>query len=228
MPPSHEAPPRTLDRPLEIAPGDWSGQEFYRVTTGLVIPRPIGWISTVSASGRRNLAPYSYFNLMGSAPCYVAFASDTVKDTVANLREVPQFVANIVTMHLLEKMHFTSAFFPPGEDEFEWAELTAAAAAKVKPPRVKEARAHLECELAHIHTDGDTHIVLGKLVHVHVDPSVWKDGRIDPRLLDPACRLQGSGYASLGDLYSIPKAEWTEIEGSPRGTQRMRRAIKKG
>ena len=76
--------------------------------TALVIPRPVGWISTVSAAGVRNVAPYSYFNLMGSDPFYVAFGSTGVKDSLRNIREVPEFVANIATMDLLETMSFTS------------------------------------------------------------------------------------------------------------------------
>src|SRR4051812_7735203 len=157
--------------------------------TALVIPRPIGWISTVSASGVRNLAPYSYFNLMGSDPVYVAFGSTGVKGTLTNLREVPSFVANIVSMHVLEEMNFTSGDFPHDEDEYQWAGLTPVPSVKVRPPRVAEAKAHLECEVAQIIDDRNTHIVLGRVVHVHVDSSVWKDGRVDPRLLDPVCRL---------------------------------------
>ena len=97
MPRSHDAPPETLDRALEVGPGDWHGPAFYQLMTALVIPRPIGWISTISAKGVRNIAPYSYFNLMGSDPFYVAFGSTGVKDSLSNLREVPEFVANIVT-----------------------------------------------------------------------------------------------------------------------------------
>ena len=96
MPGSHDAPPASLDCALEVGPADWQGPAFYQLLTGLVVPRPIGWISTVSQSGVRNLAPYSYFNLMGSDPAYVAFGSTGVKDSLRNLREVPEFVANIV------------------------------------------------------------------------------------------------------------------------------------
>jgi flavin reductase (DIM6/NTAB) family NADH-FMN oxidoreductase RutF len=210
---SHSAPPQVLEQDLELAPGDWPGADFYRITTALVIPRPVGWISTISAAGTRNLAPYSYFNLMGSDPCYAVFASDGVKDSITNLREVPQFVANIATMDLLERMHFTSADFPREEDENAWAGLTPVASATVRPSRVLEAKAHLECEVAQIFSDRDTHIVLGRLLHVHVGRSVWKDGRIDPRLLDPVCRLSGA-YASLGEHFSIDKPAWTRIKGT--------------
>ena len=223
---SHAAPPQALDRPLEVSPGDWAGREFYQLLTALVIPRPIGWISTISAGGVRNVAPYSYFNLMGSDPAYVAFGSSGVKDSLANLREVPQFVANIVTMHVLEQMNFTSADFPREEDEFAWAGLTPAPSAKVRPPRVAEAKAHLECELVQVVTDGSTNIVLGRIVHAHVDQSVWKDGRVDPKLLDPVCRLSGSAYATLGEVINVARPEWKNIAGTS-GQQAMPRVPKR-
>ena len=223
MPSSHNAPPAALDRPLEVGPDDWQAPGFYQLLTALVVPRPIGWISTISESGVRNVAPYSYFNLMGSDPPYVAFGSTGVKDSLRNLREVPGFVANIVTMHLLERMNFTSGDFPNEEDEFDWACLTPAPSAKVRPFRVAEAKAHLECEVAQIVTDRNTNIVLGRIVHAHVDPSVWKNGRVDPKLLDPVCRLSGSGYASLGDLVNVQRPQWKNIEGTA-GMRAMPRA----
>ena len=223
---SHDAPPTVLDRPLEIGPGDWSVRDFYQLMTALVIPRPIGWMSTISAAGVRNVAPYSYFNLMGSDPFYVAFGSTGAKDTLTNLGEVPEFVANIVSMHVLEKMNFTSTNFPRDQDEFEWAGLTPAPSAKVRPPRVGEARAHLECELVQIVHDRNTHIVLGRIVHAHVDQSVWMDGRVDPRLLDPVCRLSGSGYASLGELINVKRPFWKDLAGT-HGQDAMPRAVKR-
>jgi flavin reductase (DIM6/NTAB) family NADH-FMN oxidoreductase RutF len=223
---SHEAPPRVLDRPLEVAPSDWDRHEYYLLMTALVVPRPIGWMSTVSAKGVRNLAPYSYFNLMGSDPFYVAFGSTGVKDTLANVRETKQFVANIATMHLLEKMNFTSGDFPREEDEFGWAGLTPAPSAKVLPPRVGEAKAHLECEMVQIVDDGNTHIVLGRIVHAHVDPSLWKDGRVDSKLLDPICRLSGSNYGSLGDIWRVDRPKWKEVAGTP-SQEKMPRAAKR-
>ncbi len=223
---SHDAPPRELDRPLEVAPSDWGQREFYLLMTALVIPRPIGWMSTVSASGVRNLAPYSYFNLMGSDPFYVAFGSTGVKDTLSNVRETKQFVANIATMHLLEKMNFTSGDFPRDEDEFGWAGLTPVPSAKVVPPRVGEAKAHLECELVQVVSDRNTHIVLGRIVHAHVDPSVWKDGRVDAKLLDPICRLSGTAYGRLGELYKVERPKWNEVAATA-GQDGMPRAVKR-
>src|SRR5258708_17320122 len=127
---SHDAPPEFLDRPIEVGAEDWQGRAFYFLMNALVVPRPIGWISTISKSGMRNLAPYSHFNLMGSNPFYCAFASTGVKGTITNLREAPEFVANIVTMDLLERMHFTSGDFPHDVGEVSWSRLPLLPAAE--------------------------------------------------------------------------------------------------
>jgi len=198
-----------------VGPEDWAYNDFYHLVTAMVIPRPVGWISTISPDGIRNVAPYSYFNLMGSDPFYVAFGSHNEKDTISNLRKVPEFVANIVSMDLLERMNFTSADFPHAQDEFTWAGLTPVSSAKVRPPRVGEAKAHLECKVVQIVDDQNTHIVLGRIVHAHVVPSVWRNGRIDPKLLDPVCRLSGSSYASLGEIVNVPRTNWKSVEGTP-------------
>jgi flavin reductase (DIM6/NTAB) family NADH-FMN oxidoreductase RutF len=219
-------PPKALNTPLEVTPGEWPEREFYLMMTALVVPRPIGWISTISAAGVRNVAPYSYFNLMGSDPFFCAFGSTGVKDSLSNIREVPQFVCNIVTMHVLEKMNFTSADYPREQDEFDWAGLTPVPSVKVRPPRVGEAKAHLECELVQVVSERNSHVVIGRVVHVHVDPSVWKEGRVDPRLLDPVCRLSGSLYANLGEIYSVPRPAWDDLQGS-RGQEKMPKAVKR-
>ena len=117
---------------------------------------------------------------------------------------------------------FTSGDYPREEDEFGWAGLTPASSARVRPFRVKEAKAHLECELVQVVSDRNTNIVIGRIVHAHVDPSVWKNGRVDPRLLDPVCRLSGNGYASLRDLFSVPGPESNKVAGT-RGLEGMPR-----
>jgi flavin reductase (DIM6/NTAB) family NADH-FMN oxidoreductase RutF len=211
---SHPGPPPTLDRPIEVGPDDWPQRDFYLLMSGLVVPRPVGWISTVSAAGIANVAPYSFFNLLGSDPPYVGFGSTGAKNSVTNLREVPEFVVNIVSMHLLETMNLTATDFPPDEDEFRWAALTAGPSAKVRPFRVVEAKAHLECEVVQIVDDRNTHVVLARIVHAHVDPSAWRNGRVDPRLLDPVGRLAGSGYAGLGELRSLQRLSWDEVQAA--------------
>lgn len=215
MPTSHPEPPARLDAPLELDPVDWPARQVYFLMTGLVIPRPIAWVSTLSPDGTRNLAPHSYFNVVAHDPPHVVFSSSGVKDTLTNLRERGEFVVNIVTMDLVEPMNFTATDFPPGEDEFTWAGLTPVESDRVAPPRVAEAKAHLECEVRGIVPAGNGNLVVGEVVHLHVDPSVWRDGRVDPELLDPVCRLAGTGYARLGEVFKLPRARWEDdVQGT--------------
>lgn len=211
---SPAGPPARLAEPLELAAGDWPSRELYLLLTGLVVPRPIAWVSTVAADGVRNVAPHSYFTLVSHEPPHLAFSSTEVRDTLTNVRARGEFVVNIVDSGLLERMNFTATDFPPGEDEFAWAGLTAAPAARVAVPRVAQARAHLECRLAQEVAVGNATLVIGEVVHVHVDPGVWRDGRVDPALLDPVGRLAGTGYATLGRIFSVPRARWDRIAGA--------------
>jgi len=213
-------PPKTLTEPLELTPSDWAIKDVYYLMTGLVIPRPIGWISSVSEEGMHNVAPYSYFNAFGANPPVVGFASTGRKDTINYVEQTGEFVWNIVTGDVVEEMNFTSTNFPSDEDEFEWSGMTPVDSKAVKPKRVKEAKAHFECKVREIVNIGDNWITLGEIVHIHIDPSIWKDGRVDPRLLDPVCRLAGSWYGSLGDIYQIQRPVWNDVEGSS-GTQKM-------
>lgn len=208
---SATGPPDRLTEPLELAAGDWPALELYRLLTGLVVPRPIAWVSTVAADGVRNVAPHSYFMLVSHEPPHVAFSSTAVRDTLTNIRARGEFVVNVVTADLVERMNLTATDFPPGEDEFDWAGLAGAPAARVAVPRVAQARAHLECRLAREVPVGDATLVIGEVLHVHVDPLVWRDGRVDPALLDPVGRLAGTGYARLGEIFTLPRHRWDRI-----------------
>jgi flavin reductase (DIM6/NTAB) family NADH-FMN oxidoreductase RutF len=224
VPTSHPSPPRTLDAPLEVDPGDWPAREVYFLLTGLVVPRPIAWVSTLGPGGVRNVAPHSYFNVVAHDPPHVVFSSSGVKDTLRNVEAAGEFVVNIVTMDVVEQMNFTSTDFPPDEDEFHWAGLTAAPAQTVAPPRVAEAKAHLECRVAEIVRAGNGSIIVGEVTHLHVDASVWRDGRVDPRLLDPVCRLAGTSYATLGEVFKLPRPVWeTDVRGTVPGAAIPRR-----
>jgi flavin reductase (DIM6/NTAB) family NADH-FMN oxidoreductase RutF len=174
---------------LEINPAAWSKPAVYQLITSLVVPRPVAWVSTVDAQGRRNLAPYSYFTLVADHPPHVAFSSIGEKDTLRNIRAVGQFVVNVADQRLLERMDSSAAHYGPDADEFQEAGLTPVPSRRVRPDRVLEARAHLECELVDVYPVGNGNIVVGRVVHVQVDREVWRDGRADSRLLDPVLRL---------------------------------------
>lgn len=212
---SHLQPPDELDVDLELRPGDWQARQVYFLMTGLVVPRPIAWVSTLSEDGTRNVAPHSYFNVVAHDPPHVVFSSSSVKDTLRNVRAGGEFVVNLTTQHVLEQMNATAADLPPGEDEFAWFGIDAAPSQVVAPPRVADAVAHLECRAVQEVEAGNGHIVIGEVVHVHVAPQVWRDGRVDPELLDPVCRLAGTGYARLGEVFKLPRPAWDDVKDQP-------------
>jgi flavin reductase (DIM6/NTAB) family NADH-FMN oxidoreductase RutF len=215
---SHQAPPVELDAPLELDPDDWEPRQVYFLLTGLVIPRPIAWVSTRSPSGIRNVAPHSYFNVVAHDPPHVIFSSSGEKDTLRNVQLTGEFVVNLVTQDVVEPMNFTATDFPPEEDEFTWAGLTEAPAHSVHAPRVAEAKAHLECRLVQVVPAGNGNIVIGRVRHMHVDPSVWAEGRVDPARYDPVCRLAGTGYATLGEVFKLPRPRWEDVQHTEPGS----------
>lgn len=214
MPENPGSPPQNLTKDIEIAPAEWEAKHVYHLMTGLVIPRPIGWISSVSSQGIPNLAPYSYFNAVAHNPPYIMFSSIGMKDSLRNVEENGEFVANIVTMDVVERMNFTSTDFPSEENEFGWAGLTPITSRIVAPDRVKEAKAHFECRGVQIVPAGNGNIVIGEVLHIHVDQSAWENGRISPEKLDPVCRLAGSDYARLGEIFRLERPVWNNIKNT--------------
>jgi flavin reductase (DIM6/NTAB) family NADH-FMN oxidoreductase RutF len=212
---SHPAPPDHLDVDLELDPTDWEVRQLYFLMTGLVVPRPIAWVSTLSEDGVRNVAPHSYFQVVANDPPHVIFSSTGVKDTLRNVRATGEFVVNLTTQHVLEQMNATAADLPHGEDEFTWFGIEDAPSSVVAPPRVAAAKAHLECRLVHELALGNGNLVVGEVVHVHVAKDVWREGRVDPVLLDPVLRLAGTGYATLGEVFKMPRPTWDDIEDRP-------------
>lgn len=149
----------------------------------IVAPRPIGWISSQSASGTRNLAPYSFFNLINYHPPLIAFASAGWKDSVANIDATGEFVWNLATQAQAEAMNASSANVDAGVDEFELANLATLPSKMVKPPRVAGSPVHFECKLTQLvrleNRQGDAldqWLVIGEAVGIHIDPAMLEDG----------------------------------------------------
>ena len=166
----------------------------------IVAPRPIGWISTRDAQGRANLAPYSFFTAIADRPPIVMFSSGGWKDSVANIQATGEFVCNLVTRALAEKMNLTSASLPHGSSEFDFAELEQAPCRIVAAPRVADAPAALECRLLQIvqlhDLDGATleqYVTIGQVVGVHIDRAYLKDGLFDLLATRP---IQRAGYVA--------------------------------
>ncbi|HZH53995.1 MAG TPA: flavin reductase family protein [Microvirga sp.] len=164
----------------------------------IVTPRPIGWITAVSARGEVNLSPYSFFNAVSERPPMVAFSSAGRKDAVTFIEETGEFVCNLATFDLREQMNLTSAVLPRGENEMIHARLAAAPSRLVKPPRVADAPAALECKwLRTVPLDplggGEPsyHLVIGQVVGIHIDDRFIVGGIVDTAAMRPIAR---SGY----------------------------------
>ena len=183
----------------------------------IVAPRPIGWISTVSAAGALNIAPYSFFNALSTHPHLVMFSSEGEKDSVAFARETGEFVCNLVGRALVEKMNATSVDAPRGVSEFGYAELETAPSRLVKPPRVAAAFAALECKVTEIlqpkgldGKTGDRYAVFGEVVGVHVDEAAMTDGLFDIVKAGSVSRLGYMDYAAVTETFSMRRPRWTE------------------
>lgn len=172
----------------------------------IVGPRPIGWISTVSASGHVNLAPYSFFNAFNYVPPIIGFSSVGYKDTLRNIEETRQFVWNLATRQNAEAMNQTSAAVPAEVNEFELAKLEALASVKVKPPRVKSAPVSFECQVTQVLQLQTTQqqlvptwLVLGEVVGVHIRSALIASGVYDTAAASPILRAGGpADYFSVG------------------------------
>ena len=175
----------------------------------IVGPRPIGWISSVDGEGRRNLAPYSFFNCFNYRPPIIGFASSGWKDSVQNIVETKEFVWNLTTRELAVAMNESSATLPHGEDEFTRAGLTAAPSQLVKAPRVAQSPVNFECRLTQCiqltGADGtpvETWLVLGEAVGIHIDESLLEDGIYQTARAQPVLRAGGpSAYYTIDESH---------------------------
>jgi flavin reductase (DIM6/NTAB) family NADH-FMN oxidoreductase RutF len=200
---------------MQFDPNELEHTAVYKLLTGSIIPRPIGWISSISANGISNLAPFSYFNAVGDDPPHVMFAvgssNNANKDTLNNVLATKQFVVNMVTEALAEQMNTTAQAVPPEVNEFELAELTPLASIKIKPFRVAESPITFECELVHHyfleeHKQGGACVIIGRIVMMHFDEAVLLDNyKINLDAYKPIARLAGSHYAKMGELFSVKR-----------------------
>lgn len=199
---------------MEINPQDLQSKDLYKLLTGSVIPRPIAWVSTISADGQPNLAPFSFFTVISSKPPTILFCPGIrgtdggQKDTYHNIQATGEFVVNFVPYRLVEAMNITATELPANVNEFERAELTPEASRVVKPPRVAESPIHFECKLNQVITihenPGGGHVVIGEVVHMHFDPSVYREGHyIDMEAFDAVGRLAGGGYVRTRDQFTV-------------------------
>jgi flavin reductase (DIM6/NTAB) family NADH-FMN oxidoreductase RutF len=199
---------------MNLDPESLPVRERYGFLISTIIPRPIAWVSTIDEQGRPNLAPFSFFSGITANPMTVCFApvnsrDGKPKDTLLNVRATKQFVVNMATEALAEKMNQTSAAYPHGVSEFKEAGLTEAPCVKVRPPRVAESPISLECELFQIVTISEGvlggNLVIGKVVHIHASDSVWKNGAVRHQDLDAIGRMEGAWYTRTRDAFELPR-----------------------
>ena len=190
-------------------------QNAYKLLVSTVVPRPIAWITTQDLDGSVNAAPFSFFNAVSGDPPVVAIgiggrAPGDVKDTGGNIRRTGQFVVNMVSDALAEKMNITAIDFDKSVNELTEAGLTAAASAKVRPPRIAESPVSFECErLVIVEVGVDRAVVLGRVVAIHIkDEYVLDPARcyVDTPKLDLIGRMHGGGwYSRTRDRFELPR-----------------------
>ena len=194
---------------------DLSTTDRYKLMTGLIVPRPIGWVGTSDAEGVANLAPYSFFQAVATNPPVVIFSAGIsggrVKDSLANARSSGVFTASIVDHDLSAAMNATAAEVSPDVDEFGIAGLTAKRFGAVDAPGVAEAKAVLECRVIDEKVIGDdtlaNAIVFGEVVAIHVADTVLDGTRINADVLDAIGRLAGSAYATTRDRFTLDRPQ---------------------
>lgn len=217
---------------MNVTASELPHRELYNILINSVAPRPIAWVSTLSASGQPNLAPFSFFNCISAKPPLLAFSpslrapqepnmasAGEPKDTLRNIRETKEFVISVVTYDLLEPMNLTSGEYDASVNEFELARLTPAASRLVHPARVGESAVSFECKLYQIlefsPAPGGGALVIGEIVAIHVADSHLKDGRLDRNSLDLVGRMGGIQYTRTRDRIELPRPEATVAPAPP-------------
>ena len=197
-----------------IDPTKQSFKDNHKLMIGSIVPRPIAFVSTKSADGILNLAPFSYFNGVCSNPPTIMFAparrgyDGLTKDTLNNIQDTNEFVVNIVSEDFVKPMVACATDYEKDVNEFEVSNLTPADSLKVEPPCVKESKVSFECQLHTIVEIGKAEpgagfVVIGTIVMFHVDDKVYKDGRIDLKELNPVGRLAGNNYTRVFDNFNV-------------------------
>ncbi|MDE2238041.1 MAG: flavin reductase family protein [Elusimicrobia bacterium] len=199
---------------MELDPEALELRERYAVMISLIVPRPIAWVSTISPDGVPNLAPFSFFTGITAKPMSVCFApvnnrDGREKDSLVNARATGQFVVNLATEANAAAINQSSADYPYGVSEFEKVGLTPLPSVKVRPPRVKESPAQMECQLLRVVTIGEGplagNLVIGKVVHLSIADALWNGGQPRHQDLKAIGRMEGSWYARTGDALELPR-----------------------
>lgn len=198
----------------EFDPAGTGPRGFYQLLTSLITPRPIAWVSTSSVTGTDNLAPHSFFTVVCGDPPMVAFSSVGRKDTLRNIEATGEFVVNLIDEPRTEQANLTGTDFPPDLSEFDAAGLTREPSTHVKPPRVAESPAALECVVHSTQLLGNSTLVIGRVVHAVVARAVLApDGLPEITLLRPMARLGRDEWSTIGEVSTrsrVRYSDWTQ------------------
>jgi flavin reductase (DIM6/NTAB) family NADH-FMN oxidoreductase RutF len=194
------------------------GRRAYAMLNCLVAPRPIAWVATVDAAGRVNLAPHSYFTVASAEPAVVSFTSIGRKDSLRNIEATGELVVNVVPWRLRDAANLTSIDAPPGVDELAVAGLTSLPSLRVRPPRVAESPAAMECRLLEVRSFGDLprsgHVVFAEVLQVSVEEGVLAgDGLPDVAAMGNASRADRMNWFALGEREAIVRPRWADRPG---------------
>jgi len=201
---------------MEVDLNQMGTRERYAWMIGSILPRPIAFVSTISAEGVPNLAPFSYFNGVSSTPPILSVSvgpkrGGLQKDTVRNVEATGELVVNIVTESIGEAMVKTASDWTPDVSEFDVSGLTPLASTVVRPPRVAESPVSFECRVVEIVKVGkegyETSLILAEVVLLHVADEVLRNGLPDAEKIRPLARLGGDLYAGIGPVRAIPRYE---------------------
>ncbi len=197
--------------------GQLQTRDAYQWMIATILPRPIAWVSTISAEGKTNLAPFSFFQGVTANPPTLMFVpvnnrQGHKKDTVRNIEAVPEFVVNLVSRELAEQMNACASLLPYGESEFEKFGIAAAASQHVRPPRVAAAPVAFECTLHQIVSIGEgplaANVIFGRIHAAHIrDDVLGADGRPDAGKLDLIGRLGGEDYTTTRERFTIERPD---------------------
>jgi flavin reductase (DIM6/NTAB) family NADH-FMN oxidoreductase RutF len=218
---------------MDVVPSELEHRELYNILISAVVPRPIAWVSSLSAAGQPNLAPFSFFNAVCAKPPLLVFAPGMrlpkkseaaadqaaghpgvhIKDTLQNIRETGEFVINMVSFELAEAMNLTSGEYDATVNEFELAKIASAPSKIVRPRRVAQSPVSFECKLRQIldfspGPEGSS-LVIGEIVSLHINEPYIKEGCLDRNSLDMIGRMGGMQYTRTAQRFEMvrPKAE---------------------
>jgi len=200
---------------IHFDPSTESPENLYKLMVGIIVPRPIAFVSSLDENGVRNLAPFSYFTGCSTNPPVVCFTAAVrsgplpSKDTLRNVLATKEFVVNIVSESFAGKMNATSAEVPPDVDEFALSGLTPLPSELVRPPRVAESHVHMECRLRQVlhisDRPGGGSLVLGDVVRFHIDPAIVNNFKVDPDKLNAIGRMGGPTYVRTHDRFDMAR-----------------------